>query len=79
MTPNSMPPVDLAVIRWFLSLTIAEQLDYLEESIAFATDVCRSNGLDPWAEAAGLGRRNIETIAVPRLAASWAMAHGGRP
>jgi hypothetical protein len=58
MTPNSMPPVDLAV--------------------TFAADVCRRNGLDPWAEAAGLGRRNIETIAVPRLAASRAMAHSGR-
>jgi hypothetical protein len=38
--------VDLTLIRWMLSLSIAERLDFLEGSIDFATQVLNRNGTD---------------------------------
>jgi len=38
--------VDLTLIRWMLSLSIAERLDFLEGSLDFAMQVRRRNGID---------------------------------
>ena len=38
--------VDLTLIRWMLSLSISERLDFLEGSIDFAAQVRERNGVD---------------------------------
>jgi hypothetical protein len=38
--------VDLTLIRWMLSLSISERLDFLEGSLDFAMQVRRRDGLD---------------------------------
>ena len=38
--------VDLTLIRWMLSLSIAERLDFLEGSLDFAAQVRQRNGVD---------------------------------
>ena len=38
--------VDLTLIRWMLSLTISERLDFLEGSLDFAMQVRRRDGRD---------------------------------
>lgn len=38
--------VDLTLIRWMLSLSIAERLDFLEGSLDFAMQVRQRNGSD---------------------------------
>ena len=39
--------VDLTLIRWMLSLSISERLDFPEGSIDFAAQVRKRNGVDP--------------------------------
>ncbi len=39
--------VDLTLIRWLLSLSIAERMDVLEGSVEFAGQVRLHNGLSP--------------------------------
>jgi hypothetical protein len=38
--------VDLTLIRWMLSMSISERLDFLEGSLDFAMQVRRHNGPD---------------------------------
>jgi hypothetical protein len=38
--------VDLTLIRWMLSMSISERLDFLEGSLDFALQVRRRNGPD---------------------------------
>ena len=47
--------VDLTLIRWMLSLTPAERLATLEDSVDFALDVWQRNGIRPPFLAAGSG------------------------
>ena len=47
MSPYSSDGVDLTLIDWMLSLTPAERLDVLEDTIAFVTEVRRLNGVEP--------------------------------
>jgi hypothetical protein len=39
--------VDLTLIRWMLSLSISERLDFLEGSLDFAQQIRKRNGFDP--------------------------------
>jgi hypothetical protein len=39
--------VDLTLIRWFMSLSLAERFDFLEGSLDFAMEVWKRNGIDP--------------------------------
>lgn len=39
--------VDLTLIRWMPSLSIAERLDFLEGSLDFALQLRQRNGPDP--------------------------------
>jgi hypothetical protein len=59
--------VDLTVIRWFMSLSIPERFDVLEDSIDFAAEVCERNGVEPWDIGPDGVSMNIEGIKVPRL------------
>jgi hypothetical protein len=40
--------VDVTLIRWCLSLTPAERLEWLQESVDFAEQIWRLNGVKPY-------------------------------
>jgi hypothetical protein len=47
METHDAAGVDLTLIRWFMSLSLAERFDFLEGSLDFAMEVWKRNGIDP--------------------------------
>jgi hypothetical protein len=45
LTDYSEDGLDLTLIRWFLSLTPAERLDYLQEHLNAILEIRRLNGM----------------------------------
>jgi hypothetical protein len=46
LTDYSEDGVDLTLVRWFLALTPAERLDYLQEHLNAITEIRRLNGIE---------------------------------
>lgn len=47
MSPYDESGVDVTLIRWSLSLTPAERMQYLQEFIDFSEEIWRLNGIEP--------------------------------
>jgi len=50
LTDYSADGVDLTLIRWMLSLTPAERLEYLEERVNDIISIRESNAEEAWRE-----------------------------
>ena len=55
LTDYSSDGIDLTLIRWMLSMTPAERLNYHEAHMNSILDIWRRNGIKTYAQVAGGG------------------------